>query len=132
MSSIQLSVQGQEQIARKLKGIPAALTPPVILELLQDAGEPMRRTARQRAPRSDSAPHMADSIAFGLGRSRGPGVMIVLGPGRKFFYGRFQEYGTVHHVAQPFLRPAFDTQSATVTRRMGRATWRLVARKAAA
>jgi HK97 gp10 family phage protein len=37
--------------------------------------------------------------------SKGVGVVAVVGFG---FPGRFQEFGTIHHPAQPFLTPARD------------------------
>ncbi len=38
--------------------------------------------------------------AYGGKGSKDPGV-----------YGRFQEFGTIHDPAQPFMRPAFDAES---------------------
>lgn len=31
-----------------------------------------------------------------------------IGPSKEAFYGGFQELGTEHHAAQPFMRPALD------------------------
>lgn len=33
---------------------------------------------------------------------------VYIGPTTKAFYGMFQEFGTSHNAAKPFLRPAFD------------------------
>jgi HK97 gp10 family phage protein len=35
-------------------------------------------------------------------------VAVAVGPAKNRYYGVFQEFGTVHHGAQPFARPAFD------------------------
>ncbi len=35
-------------------------------------------------------------------------AIVDVGPEQTAFYGRFQELGTVHHAAQPFMRPALD------------------------
>lgn len=35
-------------------------------------------------------------------------AMMHVGPDAKHFYGSLQEFGTSHHKAQPFMRPAWD------------------------
>lgn len=48
----------------------------------------------------------------------GAAVTVYVGPTRKVFHGIFQEFGTINHGAQPFLRPAFDTGTDEFMRRL--------------
>lgn len=43
------------------------------------------------------------------------------------FYSLFQEFGTIHHAAQPFARPAFDETAKTSLGIIGKAAWRELA-----
>jgi len=51
-----------------------------------------------------SAARTANRAAGGVGRS----VITHVGPTQSAFYGVFQEFGTAHHAAQPFMRPTWD------------------------
>lgn len=46
----------------------------------------------------------ANRAAGGAGRH----AVVEVGPTKRAFYGRFQEFGTAHHKAQPFMRPTWD------------------------
>lgn len=61
---------------------------------------------REGATRAEaaSAARAANQAAGGQGRS----VITSVGPTRSAFYGLFQEFGTAHHSAQPFMRPTWD------------------------
>ena len=123
-NTFRITVDGAEQLTRKLEALPAIFTRDAVLAVLTSAGEPMRAAAAAKAPRSDSAPHMADSIT--ILPTEGQPLSVSLGPTRRFFYGRFQEFGTVHHSAQPFMRPAFDTHVDSVIADVGRQFWALI------
>lgn len=60
------------------------------------------RMAAARAPRDTGT--LADSISWQQ-RARSLSAVVLINV-RKAFYWKFQEYGTVHHGAHPFLRPA--------------------------
>jgi HK97 gp10 family phage protein len=56
-------------------------------------------------------------------------VAVAVGPSKAGFYGIFQEFGTVHHGAQPFARPAFDQ---TVQKSLGilaAALWQAIGKR---
>lgn len=61
---------------------------------------------RSGASRSEAgeAAREANRAAGGAGRH----AVVEVGPTNKAFYGTFQEFGTAHHAAQPFMRPTFD------------------------
>lgn len=51
-----------------------------------------------------AAARAANKAAGGTGRS----VIVSVGPTKAAFYGQFQEFGTAHHAAKPFMRPTWD------------------------
>jgi HK97 gp10 family phage protein len=115
--------EGGEELARTLNALPEQLTRKIVVDALLEAGQPMRRTMGQLAPREPGAPDLADNIGINSisrigqtegGRWRGREDQehaVAIGPTKDFFYGLYQEYGTIHHGAQPFARPAFDSES---------------------
>lgn len=115
---------GGEELAERLNALPMALSVDIRIKALIQAAEPMRSKAEQLAPRSRlSKPHLGDNIIIQKvtrvgsteggrwAQTEGDEAWVAVGPSKAFFYGIFQEYGTVHHGAQPFMRPAFDTGS---------------------
>lgn len=47
--------------------------------------------------------------ALRAARAGGAFAEVYMGPKRSVFHGIFQEFGTVNHAPQPFMRPAFDS-----------------------
>ena len=98
-------------------------------EVLKEAAEPMRKRMSVKAPRDPSTPldlkdEMTISNARGEDRQE---VAIAVGPSKRAFHGSFQEYGTVHHPAQPFARPAFDGGAPISLRAIVAGLWRELA-----
>lgn len=133
--------EGGEELGRTLNALPAKLSYRVLIEGLKEAGEPMRQRMGQLAPREPGAPDLADnmgiSVASRIGsteggrwRAREEGeAAVAVGPTKHFFYGIFQEYGTSRHGAQPFARPAFDSEAPKALGIMGRIFWTVLASK---
>lgn len=120
---------GMEELKRKIAGLPTAVSRKVQLQALRAGAEPIRSMASTLAPRGDDAPHMADNIVIVTPTARASEAnglfdtaVVWIGPLARFFYGYFQEFGTAFHPAQPFMRPAFDTQ--------GRVSLRIIAAEA--
>lgn len=114
---------GYDELLQTFRRMSETVQRDVSVDALKDAAEPMRAEAAALAPRSKGAgPHMADHIVVaetGFGISDGPDVSTVaVGPTKEFFYAEFQERGTAHHPAHPFMRPAFDTQQGAVKKRL--------------
>ena len=61
---------------------------------------------KEGATRAEAAQaaRAANRAAGGTGRS----VITSVGPTKAAFYGLFQEFGTAHHAAKPFMRPTWD------------------------
>lgn len=114
-----VSMTGDKELIAKLQQLPAAMSRSVQLAALKAGAEPIREMASTLAPRDEraGAPHLADNIIIGVASKRAldaEGLFDVtaveIGPSQPFFYGFFQEVGTAFAPAQPFLRPAFDSQ----------------------
>lgn len=108
-------VEGFKELEDALRKLPEEVAGKVLRAALRKAALPMVEAARQAAPRSDSPGprgHMADSINVrllkGVEGDHDIETHLAIGPDSNHFYGLFQEFGTVHQPARPFLRPAFD------------------------
>lgn len=124
---------GHDELLKKLRALPGALQKDVLVYALMDAAAPMRSDAAALAPRSeDKGPHMADHIRvaeteFVVGGRVGPEVAAVaVGPEKAFFYAEWQEHGTAHHPAHPFMRPAFDANKTVVRKRLADSIWTVI------
>lgn len=104
---IRMRVEGVSQLAANLQSLSTRLSRQIMREALRKAGEPMRARAESAAPRRPGPPDLADNIVMSNARPSDGSVAIVVGPAFGFFYAYFQEFGTGHHAAQSFLRPAF-------------------------
>lgn len=124
-----LSLEGGAEFVKVLEGMPATLKRRRLLEILREAGEPMRERMASGAPRASTdrakgyagtTGHMADhivmAIAYTIGSVAGGRwqkadefqAAIAIGPELEWYWGIFWEYGTVKLGARPFMRPAFD------------------------
>lgn len=136
---------GDDMLTKTLKALPDAISHDVAIAAMKEAAEPMRLRASELAPRGDNkGVTLAESIiATETTRVRGFGAsgkwrdvregesVLAIGPSYKpddAFYGGFQEHGTAHHAAQPFMRPAFDAEHKTVQKRLGALLWAAIVR----
>jgi HK97 gp10 family phage protein len=89
----------------------------VLLGALKVGGERIADRAAELAPGPSGKdhPHLKDHIVVRAAAAAdkdavGPdAAAVVIGPTRQVFYGSFEEFGTVHQPARPWLRPAFDS-----------------------
>jgi HK97 gp10 family phage protein len=121
-----MRVEGGAQLARALQQLPARTSRRVQLEALKAAAAPMAASAADLAPRAPGEPDLADNIAVMAARGASTGGLpaVAYGPTRSFFYGFFQEFGTRHHGAQPFMRPSFDRGVAGALGTLRSTLWR--------
>lgn len=115
---VAFSVSGGDDLQKKLASLPHAMSRKVQINALKAGAEPIRAAAESLAPRDTEAkpPHLADSIVVSVPRKSvldAEGLFdqaaVEVGPSIPHFYGFFQEVGTAFHAAQPFMRPAFDS-----------------------
>ena len=131
-----MQMSGWKELGARLRALPEAYTRTVVIDALKEAGEPMRARMAQLAPREPGAPDLADNIAISVANRLGDvgggrwearhdeEHAVAVGPTKGFFYGLFQEYGTVHHAAQPFMRPAFDSESSKALTILTQELWK--------
>lgn len=137
---IQMRFEGGEELARTLRALPEALTVRLVRAVLKEAAEPMRLRMARLAPHEPGAPDLRDSMTISVANRIGSTAggrwraredrheqAVAVGPSKDAFYGIFQEYGTVHHGAQPFMRPAFDAIAPESLAIIRRALWRELA-----
>lgn len=120
--------EGGDELAKALDSLSTRVSRPLLREALLDAGEPMRLAASQLAPYEPGSPDLKANIGINAVKSTEMAAVAV-GPTRDFFYGLFQEFGTSRHGAQPFMRPAFDTEAPKALTILARELWRLLAAK---
>jgi HK97 gp10 family phage protein len=138
---IDLRFSGGAELARTLNAMAGSVSHAVKVKALTEAAAPIRSQAASMAPRdpTSSGRHLADNIVIGsVSRARlesagRPSETVVeVGPALKpsdHFYGFFQEYGTVRHGAQPFMRPAFDANWQRSLTILQAALWREIRTK---
>ena len=87
-------------------------TPGILRDALLAAAEPIRDEARALAPVSEgSGGHLAFGIKIRLMKNTAEGrERVRIGVKEGLWYGVFPEYGTSRMAAQPFMRPAVDSQ----------------------
>lgn len=114
---------GGAELAAVLNALPPRVAGLMLREALVDGAEPMRARMRQLAPHAPGAPDLRENIGISATRRIGSVAggrwevkldsqqAVAVGPTRDFFWGIYQEFGTVHHGAQPFMRPSFDTEA---------------------
>ena len=113
-------VVGLQDLLKKLEDLPSLVSAKnAIARSLRKGAEPIRVEAGRMAPRSDEAPHLADTMVIQVSEQTADGAVAKIGPSKKGFYGTFQEFGTINHSAQPFLRPAFDARQSEALKIVG-------------
>lgn len=134
--NIKLSFQGGEAMKRALDTAGSALTKTIVLAALREAADPIRRDMAARMARGADAPHAGDNVIVATvneidGEKLAPLEFAVgIGPTKDFWYWFFQEFGTVHHAAQPAMRPAMDAGAQRALRDIGNGLWDAIAKHA--
>jgi HK97 gp10 family phage protein len=115
-----MTLYGGAELAANLNGLSKAARKRALYPILKDAAEPMRERAAATAHRREPKPDLADNIVANTIQRVGDvdggkwdkvddfQAAVATGPAKGFEHGLFLEYGTVHSLAFPFLRPAFD------------------------
>jgi HK97 gp10 family phage protein len=109
-------LEGGAAIARELATLRKRVSRKLEYDALMAGGEHIRREGEKRAPLNPlSRVHLKAHIL--LRRARDPegggAAAVAIGPARRTWWGAWQEWGTAHHRAQPYLRPAFDAMVQT-------------------
>lgn len=152
MARTTVRVEGLRQLGEAMRALGRETATKIAGAMTNAAAQVIKKDAIQRAPEHD-VPHEVDGVlvqpgnlkknivAKKVSKNRTPlsSAHIVTVRGKKkdgyaARYGRLQEFGTVHHAPQPFLRPAFDTnrmQAVQAMKQRGEQRIRAAAKKAA-
>lgn len=138
--NFQVKVGGGKELAAGFAQLPPRVGKRILLAGLKEAGEPMRARMGELAPREPGAPDLADNIVIStitkLGKVDGEVertdekmAAVAVGPSKGFFYGFFQEFGTIRHGAHAFVRPAYDALWQGVIVTLGKFYWAALSKR---
>jgi HK97 gp10 family phage protein len=99
-------IEGLRELLEQFRALDRTMQRATLIKAARAGGEIVREAAERKAPRMTG--NLAGSLKVRAVASESDihqGTVDVF-PGE--FYGGFQERGTKHHKAQPFLAPAFD------------------------
>lgn len=120
---LRMRVEGLKELERNLHALPRSVTKRVVRHALRKGGEPIIEAARARAPVRTGA--LRDSIGGSYRLSKRQKRLHRKASAEEYFVGaggkgarhaHLQEFGTVHHGPQPFLRPAFMAEQGEALR----------------
>lgn len=94
------------ELTRRFRELADDLAGAHLLEAALEGAEVIRAEAEVLAPRDSG--FLSEHIIKVADKATRDEADILVGASRKAFYGDFQELGTAHQGAQPWLRPAFD------------------------
>jgi HK97 gp10 family phage protein len=109
---VRIRFEGGQELADRLGQLSTRVSRTVTYEALRQGGAEIQGEAGRIAPHEPGFPDLRDNIGMSVARSvvDTEGLpAVAIGPTKKFFYGLFQEFGTRHHSAQPFMRPSFES-----------------------
>lgn len=126
MSKREVEILGDKEILRRLRAMGDEAS--VVLEPAAMAGSDIVvEAAEQLAPRRTA--FLARHIIKELIEKSAVEVIVAVGPHKDAFWGPFQELGTPHHPAQPFMRPALEEKAEEIAAAIGQAVWEALERK---
>lgn len=130
-------LHGLKELDRALAELPKAVGKNVLRKIARKALGPVARDAKANAPRAEG--ELAKSIRIGTTltgrqrrwRRRHGAVEMFVGPSWPTgAHGHLQEFGTAHHGAQPFMRPAWDANRQQVLATISDDAWHELAKAA--
>lgn len=123
-----MTFTGDRELARALADLSTRVSKSVARQALAEGAEPIRAQGERYAPRRAPKPDLADHIVISTQRAENrESAAVKVGPSTGFFYGFFQEFGTAHHAAHPFMRPALSSKWRESLDIVKDAFWRVLA-----
>jgi len=118
-----VSVDGLKDLDAALSQLQRTVAKTVLRRVARRALEPMRAEAQRLAPDDPNTPNpdLESSIIISSRQKSGRqgrrsaeekrSVVVYMGPSPEGYpQAVMQEFGTVHHPPQPYMRPAFDSE----------------------
>lgn len=118
---------GAKELESAFDQLPDSMQKQVLLSALKKAAKPVVDDARAKARKRTGKG--AKSIKARTNKKLKP-IGISIGPSREAFYMMFKEFGTRKEPAEPFLRPAWDSNRFTVLKSMEQEIWKALTKKA--
>lgn len=103
------TLEGLEQFEAKLNAMSLTVQQKVLKVATKLGAELIRAEMERTAPRLTGALSANEIISFVASQSNAYYVLFRIGPARSTFYGFFDEFGTAHQTAEPFVHPSFET-----------------------
>lgn len=117
-------IQGFDEFEENLRKLELSVRRRVLLKAANAGADVLIPEASSRAPRGETGNLAAGITKRNAGRESDANEGSVdVGPSRKQYYGLFQEVGTVHNAAQPFLKNAMDANEAKISEAMRDVLW---------
>lgn len=113
-------IEGWEELRRELKALGPRLAKKVLRSATRKGAGVIRREIRARVPvrtgrgRKAIRARVSRGVLLSSGRAA-----YDIGFAPRAFYLKFQEKGTRHHAARPFLRPGFAAAQAQAQKTVG-------------
>ncbi len=104
-----MSLDGMDALAASYMRVQKKMEGDVAREAAKAAGKQLAEVMGENAPLR-TGELSEDMVVSPVQKGEG-GVYVDVGPGKESFYGHMQEFGTAHHGAQPFMRPAMEDPS---------------------
>ncbi|MFP5078653.1 HK97-gp10 family putative phage morphogenesis protein [Rhizobium sp. YIM 134829] len=132
MAKVTIKIDGLKELDRALGQLPKSTGKAVLRKVLKDAGEPVAKAARARAPRLTL--HLVETVDVGTKLTRRQATLhrsqakddrayAEVFVGTSDPAGMQDEFGNEHQAAQPWLRPAWDGTKDATLERISNALW---------
>jgi HK97 gp10 family phage protein len=111
MATVSVTIKGLKELDAALRALPDEMQAAPVRAGLKAGAKVLADGMSMRAPRDQDREGvtLAEEIVTATRVSNTKGTAVAqIGPSKAAFYGFFQEFGTAHHVAQPFMRPTID------------------------
>lgn len=110
MTEVVSKVQGLAEVGEMLRGLPEKVREKIIRGAMRKAGNDLRDSVIEKTPVLSGDLKKSIKLVVGFSRRSETMVATVMDT-QPAFYGRFVEMGTRHSKAQPFMRPAMESQA---------------------
>lgn len=132
-----IKLTGMRELERKLALVKGSTAKNKMRRVLREAGEPVARKARGLAPEDEGDLRESIDVSPLLNRSQRrqfpkgsfADLEMHIGPSG-LVQGITQEFGTIHHAAHPFMRPAWEGMEMRTLDTIGALAWAEVEKKA--
>lgn len=104
MGSARFRLTGVNELRRAFRQLPKRTGERVLRNTARAGARVIQSEIKDQAPRQSG--ELQSEIIIRQDKSRKDAVVFAVGPSTKAFHGMFQEFGTVHQPANPFVRRA--------------------------